>query len=302
MTGVEVLNAKRFQRYVVPGAKVEVLHGGMNWGEGPVWLADTQTLLWSDIPANRMYRWVAGQPVGVFREATNHTNGNTRDRQGRLLSCEGTTRRVVRTEPDGTLSVVADRYQGKRFNSPNDIVVKSDDSIWFSDPDYGLLSEYVGDGGKSDIGACYVFRVDPRSGDIRAVITDMMRPNGLAFSPDERILYVADSGKSHTPDGPHHIKAFDVKADGTLGGARVFAVIEPGCSDGFRVDADGNVWTSAGDGVHCIAPDGEVIGKVKLPESVTNLTFGGPERNQLFVTGITSLYCMTVGARGALRP
>jgi len=299
---VEVLNAKRFHRYAVPDAKVEVLHSGMSWGEGPVWFADTETLLWSDIPANRMYRWAAGQPVGVFREATNHTNGNTLDRQGRLLSCEGTTRRVVRTETDGTRTVVADRYQGKRFNSPNDVVVKSDDSVWFSDPDYGLLSEYVGDGGKSEIDACYAFRVDPRTREVRAVITDMMRPNGLAFSPDEKILYVADSGKSHTPDGPHHIKAFDVKPDGSLAGARIFAVIDPGLSDGLRVDADGNVWTSAGDGVHCIAPDGEVIGKIRLPEAATNLAFGGPGRGHLFVTGITSLYRIATGARGAQRP
>jgi gluconolactonase len=165
-----------------------------------------------------------------------------------------------------------------------------------------LLSDYVGDGGMSDIGACYLFRLDPRSAEIRAVVTDMVRPNGLAFSPDEKILYVADSGMSHTPDGPHHIKAFDVHADGTLAGASVFAVIDPGLSDGLRVDADGNVWTSAGDGVHCLAPDGELIGKVRLPEAATNLVFGGADRNQLFITGITSLYCVTLGARGAQRP
>ncbi len=302
MTAVEVLNAARFRRYVVPDAELEVLHSGMGWGEGPVWFADLQMLLWSDIPANRLHRWVAGQPASVFREATNHTNGNTRDRQGRLVSCEGTTRRVTRTEPDGTLTIVADTYDGKRFNSPNDLVVKSDDSIWFSDPDYGLLSEYVGDGGKSDIGACYVFRVDPRSREVRAVVTDMMRPNGLAFSPDERILYVADSGRSHDPNAPHHIKAFDVRPDGTLAGARVFAEIEPGVSDGFRVEVDGNVWTSAGDGVHCMAPDGEVLGKIRLPEAATNMTFGGPGSNRLFITGITSLYAIAVGARGAQRP
>lgn len=302
MVAFEVLDAARFQRYVVPGAAIEVLHTGMNWGEGPVWFADTHTLIWADIPANRLLRWSPGQAAAVFREGTPHTNGNTRDRQGRLVSCEGTTRRVVRTEPDGSLTVLADRYQGKRFNSPNDVVVKSDDTVWFSDPDYGLLSEYVGDGGKSEIGACCVFRLDLCTGELRAAVSDMMRPNGLAFSPDEAVLYVADSGRSHTPDGPHHIKAFDVRPDGSLANARVLAEIEPGSPDGFRVDADGNVWTSAGDGVHCIAPDGKIIGKLRLPEQATNLTFGGADRSALFVTGITSLYRIDTGAKGALRP
>ncbi len=298
----QVINYRRFRPYVVGNARLEVLHTGLRWAEGPVWFADAGCLLLSDVPSNRILRWVEGQGASVYREPSNHANGNTRDRQGRLLTCESGGRRVVRTELDGTQTVLADRYQGKRLNSPNDIVVKSDDTIWFTDPDYGILSDFTGNKAPSELGARHVFRLDARTGELRSVCGDMAKPNGLAFSPDERILYVADSGASHDLEGPHHILAFDVADDGALRNRRVFAVIDAGIPDGFRVDVDGNVWTSAEDGVHCIAPDGELLGKIRVPETVANLTFGGPKRNRLFIAAGGSLYAVYVGTRGAQRP
>ena len=297
-----VVNYRRFRPYVVGNARLETLHTGMRWAEGPVWFADSGCLLLSDVPSNRILRWVEGQGASVYREPSNHANGNTRDRQGRLLTCESGGRRVVRTELDGRQTVLADRYLGKRLNSPNDIVVKSDDTVWFTDPDYGILSDFTGKKAPSEIGACHVFRVDPRAGELRSVCGDIVKPNGLAFSPDELVLYVADSGASHDLDGPHHILAFDVSDDGSLRNRRVFAVIDAGIPDGFRVDVDGNVWTSAEDGVHCIAPDGELLGKVRVPETVANVAFGGPKRNRLFIAAATSLYAVYVGTRGAQTP
>jgi gluconolactonase len=298
----EILDHRRFRPYVVGNARLEVLHTGMLWAEGPVWLADAGCLLLSDVPGDRILRWVEGQGASVYRAPSGHANGNTRDRQGRLVTCEQGGRRVVRTELDGGLTVLADRYRGQRLNSPNDIVVKSDDTIWFTDPDYGILSDYTGDKAPSELGACNVFRLDPRSGELGVVCGDMVKPNGLAFSPDERILYVADSGGSHDPAGPHHILAFDLTAGGGLENRRVFATIDPGIPDGFRVDVDGNVWTSAEDGVHCLAPDGALIGKIRVPETVANVTFGGPKRNRLFIAATSSLYAVYVGTRGAQRP
>lgn len=298
----EVIDYRRFRAYVVGNARLELLHSGLRWAEGPVWFADAACLLLSDVPSDRILRWVEGQGTSVYREPSHNANGNTRDRQGRLLTCESGGRRVVRTELDGSLTVLADRYQGKRLNSPNDIVVKSDDTIWFTDPDYGILSDFTGTKAPSEIGACNVFRLDPRSGELRVACGDMVKPNGLAFSPDERVLYVADSGASHDPAGPHQILVFDVAESGALQNRRVFAVIEPGIPDGLRVDVDGNVWTSAEDGVHCVAPDGELIGKIRVPETVANVTFGGPKRNRLFIAAASSLYAVYVGTRGAQRP
>jgi gluconolactonase len=298
----EVINYRRFRPYVVGNARLELLHTGMRWAEGPVWFADAACLLLSDVPSSRILRWVEGQGASVYREPSNHANGNTRDRQGRLLTCESGGRRVVRTELDGTQTVLADRYEGRRLNSPNDIVVRSDDTVWFTDPDYGILSDFTGNKGPSEIGACNVFCLDPRTGELRAVCGDMVKPNGLAFSPDERVLYVADSGASHDLEGPHHIVAFDVMEAGALRNRRVFAVIDAGIPDGFRVDVDGNVWTSAEDGVHCIGADGELMGKIRVPETVANVTFGGPKGNRLFIAAGSSLYAVYVGTRGAQRP
>jgi gluconolactonase len=291
----------RFRSLTVPIAKVEKLHDGCRWAEGPVWFGDGNYLVWSDVAENRMLRWVPGLGVGVFRAYSNNANGNTRDRQGRLVTCEHLTRRVTRTEADGSITVIADRHAGKRLNSPNDVVVKSDGSVWFTDPSYGILSDYEGERAMPEQSGCHVYRVDP-SGSIGIVADDFVKPNGLAFSPDEKILYVADSGRSHDENGPHHIRAFDVGEGGKLSKSRIFAEIDPGVPDGFRVDTEGNVWTSAQDGVICLGPEGTRLGRIKLPEMVSNLTFGGEKRNRLFITATSSLYAVYVSANGAQRP
>ena len=290
-------------RYMMQGnAWVEKLHGGMLWAEGPVWFADGQYLLWSDIPNNVILQYAEGLGVRVWRHPSHNTNGHTRDREGRLVSCEHGGRRVSRTEHDGSYTVLVDRYKGKRLNSPNDVVVKSDGTIWFTDPPYGILSDYEGKKTKSAIGANYVYRFDPRTKSLTVVADDFDKPNGIAFSPDEKKLYVADTGGSHDPDGAHHIRVFDVIDGRKLARGRVFAEISPGLADGFRLDTDGNVWTSAGDGVHCFSPRGELLGKILVPEVVSNVCFGGPKRNRLFITATTSLYAAYVCQVGAQRP
>ena len=292
------LNYARFRRYMTHGV-LEVLHDNMRWAEGPVWLADTRTLLFSDIPSNKIYRWVEWQGVSVFREPSNKANGMSRDRQGRIVTCETGARRVTRTELNGDITVLADNFEGKLLNSPNDIVVKSDGSVWFTDPDYGILSDYTGYRADSEIGACYVFRIDGRTGKLAVAATGMAKPNGLAFSRDERILYVADSGKTHDPDGPHHVVAFNVGADGTLSERRNFAEIEVGFPDGFRVDFEGNLWVCTVEaGISVFAPDGELIGRVELPDPAANLTFGGPQLNRIFITAGQKLYSLFTGSRG----
>lgn len=291
----------RFRALTVPTAAVETLFDGCRWAEGPVWFGDGNFLVWSDIPNNRMLRWVPDAGVSVFRADSNFANGNTRDRQGRLVSAEHGGRRVTRTEADGSITVIADSYQGKRLNSPNDVVVKSDGSIWFTDPTYGIMSDYEGYKAEPEQAGCYVYRVDT-SGQISVVADDFVKPNGLAFSPDESQLYIADSGFSHDPDGPHHIRRFDVSADGTLADKGIFVEVSPGVPDGFRFDVDGNLWSSAQDGVHCYAPDGTLLGKIKLPQMAANLCFGGPRRNRLFITSTHALYSVFVGTNGAQVP
>jgi len=287
---------QRFRALLRPDSKLDRLWTGSIWAEGPVYFAETDQVLWSDIPNNRMLRWSDRDGAGVWREPANFTNGHTRDREGRLVSCEHGGRRVSRTDGSGRYEVLVDRFDGKRLNSPNDVVVKSDGTIWFTDPPYGILSDWEG---------CFVFRFDPQSGKLGVVADDFVKPNGIAFSPDERILYIADTGGSHDPNGPHHIRAFDV-VDGTrLARGRVFAVITPGFADGFRLDTQGNVWTSAGDGIHVFTPEPEakLIGKIKVPEkSVANLVFGGPDKNRIFIAATTSLYAVMVAARGAQTP
>jgi gluconolactonase len=302
MAGETEILDERFRAMTLGNAWLEKLHGGMLWAEGPVYFADSDTLLWSDIPNNRMMQFAEGAGVRVFRKPSNNSNGNTRDRQGRLVTCEHGMRRVTRTEPDGSITVLADNYRGKRLNSPNDVVVKSDGSIWFTDPPYGILSAYEGGKSESELGACYVFRLDPADGSLGIVADDFVKPNGIAFSPDEKTLYVADTGASHDPGGPHHIRAFAVEGGAPLGKSRVFAEINPGLADGFRLDTDGNLWTSAGDGVHCFSPAGELLGKIRVPEVVSNVTFGGPKRNRLFITATTSLYAIYVAQEGAQLP
>lgn len=238
----------------------------------------------------------------MFREPSGNANGNTRDLQGRLLTCESGARRVTRTELDGSVTVLADRFEGRRLNSPNDIVVASDGAIWFTDPDYGILSDYTGERATSEIGRNCVFRLAPETQDLQVATDSLVKPNGLGFSPDGAVLYVADSGSSHALGGPHDIVAFDVGANAALSNRRIFAEISPGIPDGFRMDTDGNLWTSAADGVHCHGTDGELIGRIRVPEAVANVTFGGRRRSRLFITASSSLYAVYVGARGAEGP
>jgi gluconolactonase len=293
---------KRFKSLIIGIAQLDKLADGCIWAEGPVWFADGGYLLWSDIPNNRMLRWTPETGVSVFRAESNNSNGNTRDRQGRLITCEHLTRRVTRTEPDGSITVIADKHKGKRLNSPNDVVVKSDDSIWFTDPSYGIMTEFEGSRSEQEQGGCYVYRVDPKTGEIATVVEDFVKPNGLAFSPDEKTLYIADSAASHDPNAPHHIRAFDVVDGRKLTNSRVFCDIKGGSiPDGFRVDVNGNVWTSA-DGVECYAPDGTLLGRIKVPEIVANVCFGGKRRNRLFITATTSLYAIYVNTTGVQRP
>ena len=266
--------------------------------EGPAWFAAGRYLVWSDIPNNRMMRFdETDGSVSVFRQPSNNSNGNTVDREGRLVSCEHLTRRVVRTEHDGSITVIADSFDGKRLNSPNDVVVKSDGSIWFTDPTYGILMDYEGERAESEIGACNVYRVDP-SGTITIVADDYVKPNGLAFSPDESTLYIADTGITHDENGPRHIRRHRVDADGSLGDGDVFATCTEGLFDGFRFDCEGRIWSSAADGVHCLGQDGTLIGKIHIPEMVGNVCFGGAKLNRLFICGTTSLYSVFLNVNG----
>ncbi|WP_299773710.1 SMP-30/gluconolactonase/LRE family protein [uncultured Tateyamaria sp.] len=296
-TGFEVIEPE-FAECFVGHARVERLWTGARWSEGPVWFAAGRYLLWSDIPNNRILRYDdTDGSVSTFRQPSNNSNGHTVDRQGRLVSCEHLARRVTRTEHDGSITVIADSYQGKRLNSPNDVVVKSDGSVWFTDPSYGILMDYEGDRAESEIGACHVYRVD-QSGEISIAADDYVKPNGLAFSPDEALLYIADTGITHDADGPKHIRRHSVNADGTLSGGEVFATCTEGLFDGFRLDTHGRIWSSAADGVHCINSDGMLIGKVHIPELVGNVCFGGEKLNRLFIAGTTSLYSVFLNVNG----
>jgi gluconolactonase len=286
-----------FTRYRIGNAGVERLATGFRWCEGPVWFGDGRYLLWSDIPNDRIMRWDEQTgAVAVFRTPSHHANGNTRDRQGRLVTCQHGTRSVTRTEYDGTITTLCDRFDGKPLNSPNDVVVKSDDSIWFTDPPYGILSHYEGHKATPEL-PTNVYRVD-RAGTVTVVAGDIPRPNGLAFSPDERRLYVVVSGAM-----PREIRVFDVVGD-KLGHGRVFIDCGVGIPDGFRVDTDGNLWCAWGggegqDGVAVFSSDGILIGRVGLPERAANLCFGGLARNRLLICGSRSIYSLYVNAQGA---
>jgi gluconolactonase len=299
-----VIIDKRFHRLLLHNVYLERLWTGARWSEGPAYFAAGRYLVWSDIPNNRMLRWdETDGSVSTFRQPSHNANGHTVDREGRLVSCEHQTRRVTRTEHDGSITVIVDRVDGRRFNSPNDVVVKSDGTIWFSDPTYGIDSDYEGDAAPSELGASHVYRCDPATGACAAVTSDFVKPNGLAFSPDERVLYIADTGVSHVAHGPRHIRRFQVTGDGrALSGGEVFATCDAGVFDGFRLDADGHLWTSAADGVHCYAPDGALLGKIPVPEVVANVCFGGPKRNRLFICGTSSLYSIFLRTRGCARP
>jgi gluconolactonase len=304
---VEVIDP-RFEKYVLGSAALERLWTGGRWTEGPVWFGDGRYLLWSDIPNNRMMRWLeeTGE-VSVFRSPTNYSNGNTRDTQGRLVTCEHDSRRVTRTEHDGTIMVLMDNYGGKKLNAPNDVVVHHDGHVWFSDPGYGILKMYEGHLAEFEVDTA-VYRLNPDTGEVTIATADLEKPNGLCFSPDYSKLYITDTGASHKVGHPRQIMVYDVVDGERLENGRVFCDMGEGTADGIRCDTDGNIWSSAGwvgdgyDGVHVFAPDGELIGKIHLPETVSNLCFGGEKRNRLFITASQSLYSIYVETQGAQVP
>jgi gluconolactonase len=283
-------------------AAVERLHTGCRWSEGPVWFGEFRSLLWSDIPNNRILKWEeeTGQ-VGIFRKPSNYANGNTRDRQGRLVTCEHGTRQVTRTEHDGSITVICNRYEGvdgKPLNSPNDVVVKSDGSTWFTDPAFGILGNYEGFKAEPEL-PTNVYRVDPRTGRATVVAADINFPNGLCFSPDESRMYIVESRSR-----PRAIRVYDVVEDGTrLANGRIFGDIGEGAPDGFRCDVNGNLWCGWGpgelNGVAVFAPDGNMIGRIALPERCANVCFGGRSRNRLFMAASQSLYAVYVNTEGA---
>jgi gluconolactonase len=301
---VEVLD-KRFKARI-GNAAIERIATGFRWAEGPAYFGDGGYLLWSDIPNNRIMRWLEDDGhVSVFRANSNYSNGNTRDREGRLITCEHDTRRVTRTEPDGTITILLDTFQGKRLNAPNDVVVAADGAIWFTNPGYGIFGNYEGHLAEPELPP-RVYRLDARSGQATVVADDFDKPNGLAFSSDEKKLYIIDSGLTH--GGRSNMRVFDVNGD-KLAHGKVFAEnFAPGFTDGVRTDIDGNVWCSMGwadpkeDGVRCYAPSGDLIGKVHLPETCANLCFGGKKRNRLFMTASTSVYATYVETQGSLKP
>ncbi|WP_394828778.1 SMP-30/gluconolactonase/LRE family protein [Pendulispora albinea] len=297
MDTIETKFEKLDDRFDVRGdRRVLRLATGFRWAEGPVYVPAWRCLVWSDIPNDRMMRWdEATGHVGVFRQPAGYANGHTLDPQGRLLSCEQGNRRVTRTEHDGSITVLAERWEGKRFNSPNDVVVRSDGSIWFTDPSYGIDTNYEGHQAASEMDGCHVYRIDPVSGRVDQVAGDFERPNGLAFSRDEQTLYIADTRRNH-------IRRFDVAEGGALTGGQVFTTNTVGVFDGIRLDDQGRVWAAAGPGVHCYAPDGPLLGRLHLPEPVANLVFGGPKGNVLFICATSSVYAIHLTTNGARRP
>ena len=299
-TGYKILDPV-FEDCIIGHAKIERLWSGGRWVEGPAYFPAGRYLIWSDIPNNRMMRWdETDGSVSVFRDPSNNSNGHTVDQQGRLISCEHLSRRVIRTEFDGTLKVIADRYRGDRLNSPNDVVVKSDGSVWFTDPSYGIIMDYEGARAESEIGTCNVYRWDPESQEIESMATDYVKPNGLAFSLDETALFITDTGGTHELDGPRHMRRHSIGADGkTLGAGEVFATSTAGFFDGFRIDTGNRIWTSAMDGVHCYNSAGTLIGKILIPEIVSNVCFGGLKGNRLFITATTSLYAVYLNVNGS---
>jgi len=301
MSDYEIIDP-RFRSMVLPNAPLEKLAEGFRWLEGPVWFADLQCLLFSDIPNNRVMRWTASGGVSVFRQPSHFANGHTRDREGRLIGCLHGGRAVVRTELDGSLTTLVDRYQGKRLNSPNDVVVKSDGTIWFSDPPYGIQTDYEGGKHPSELPA-NLYRFDPHDGSTTVAAGDIAGPNGLCFSPDEKRLYVSDTGVQFDPESKRCILAFDVADNGkALRNRRTFYASSPDHADGLRCDEDGNVWAAMGDGVHCVAPDGTLLGKIDVPCTVSNLCFGDRHFSRLFLCASQSLYAIWINRRGAQRP
>lgn len=301
----------RFSHFLRDDSRVEKLFSGMKWAEGPVYLPGEDCLIVSDIPNDRLLRWSEKTGTSVFREPSNYANGNILDREGCLVTCEHGARRVTRTGRNGKVEVLADVYKGKKLNSPNDVVVKSDGSVWFTDPTYGIRFDDFGHVAPQEQEGAYVFRLDPGNGALEVVAENFVAPNGLAFSPDETLLYIADSGgdletsfeqqadpsAGRFPD-PHNIQVFDVVLGKKLVDGRLFVDIAPGVPDGIRIDSEGNLWAGAFDGVHCYAPGGKLLGRIVVPEVVANLCFGGPGRDWLYMAATTSLYRVRLRRRG----
>jgi len=287
---------RRFRDLVLPNVRLRKISGGHLWTEGPVWFPAHQCLLFSDIPNQKIFRWMCDGSVNVFRDNSDFANGNTIDLNGRLITCQHGTRSVTRTEHNGAITTLADGFEGRRLNSPNDVVVKSDRSIWFTDPTYGILSNYEGYKATPEQKYNNVFRLDPVTGTLTSVTSEFHKPNGLAFSNDEALLYIAESGSSHDEAIPAVIRVYDVVDGNRLENGRDFAEIDQGLPDGIRVDCYGNVWSSAADGVHCFDPTGVLLGKILVPETVSNLTFGGARGNELLITATTSVYAIHVNS------
>ena len=293
----QIAHAAEFAKCVPTDAKVMKLAGDFGFIEGPVWIKEAGGyLVFSDIPNDQLKRWSAAGGVTTYRQPSQNANGNTTDRAGRLLTCEHSGRRVAVQEKGGAVKTLVDSFEGKKFNSPNDVVVKSDGAVFFTDPDYGLKTDPATKQKEGrELPGNFVYRHDPKTGRTTVLVRDFTQPNGLAFSPDEKILYIADSG------APRHIRRFDVAADGTVSGGQVFCKIDVGGPDGIRVDRAGRVWSSAGDGVQIFAPDGSLVGKIRVPESPANLCFGGDDGKTLFITARKSLYAIQVAVSGAGR-
>ncbi|MFL2795980.1 MAG: SMP-30/gluconolactonase/LRE family protein [Paracoccaceae bacterium] len=298
-TGFEILT-EEFNSCVTGHGRVERLWTGARWVEGPVWFPAGRFLLFSDIPNNRMLRWdETNGLVSEFRNPSSFSNGNTRDLQGRLITCQHLSRSVTRTEHSGEVTSLASHFDGKRLNSPNDAVVKSDGSIWFTDPDYGIMSDYEGRKSPCEQSSCNVFRIDQKTGNVDLITNQMVKPNGLCFNKIESKLYVSDTGGSHVEGGPRNIYSFDLTGDTVASASpELFAECSNGLFDGFRIDSEDRIWTSAADGVHCYNSVGVLIGKIKIPEIVSNVCFGGERLNRLFIMGTTSLYSAYLAVNG----
>lgn len=291
----------KFAHYLLGNAVLETLADGFRWIEGLVWMGDANCLLFQDLPRDRTMRYVEDAGVSVYRQPSHYGNGQTRDRQGRLISCSHRERCLFRTELDGRVTRLVDRHNGLRLNSPNDVTVRSDGTIWFTDPLYGIQSDYEG-GRQSSEQPPALYRFDPDSGRIEVAAADFDGPNGLAFSPDQRRLYVAETGDQTRDDPKQYLRVFEVDAAGKLSGGEIFHKIEPGYADGICVDEEGNVWSSAADGVHCIDLQGRLLGRVRVPQRVSNLCFGGLLKNRLFIGGSHTLYAIFLNRRGVRWP
>ncbi len=293
---------ERMRKLVRPEAKLQKIAEGVVHSEGPVYFHEDESIVWSDAHDNRLLRWSASDGVSVLRNPSDYQSGNYRDLEGRLVSCSSGKRAIIRHEYDGQWKILVDRYQGKRLNSPNDLVVKRDGTIWFTDPPYGITEPHQGYGGEQEQPGCFVYRFDPATSEINAVVTDMVRPNGLTFSPDENLLYVSDTAAFNIPQGPHHIRVYEVVDNREVTNGRVFAVINPGQPDGLRVDEYGNIFATSQDSVQVYASDGTCLGKILVPDTSANLTFGGPQRDRLLIAAGKSLYAIDLNTRGVQQP